>query len=244
MNVDPLQFPSTPSEPAGSGPSMATVFLVSVGVIILVGVVVWAASGTNGDSQSKRTRRKRARRRKQQKNDAAFVDSLKIVPKDKQLSLSQQALDEPDGVNVRSTYETWEARAATNADGAKPVVKVSSLTQAFAPVHTEAEPAITPANLDSSFVVLDQKGFDEQWNSTASVDKTKLSAAALAQRGVMPEPQEMTEPPTRLVGSSSDSFYKALLPTTKRDLNKAEDVPFGGSEFFTTMLARHKDKAA
>ena len=229
---------------------MQGVFVVSMALVLLTGVIIWAAS-TNGNTKSKSRRRKRAMKRRRRKADntteSAYVNSQREDPP----SLPQQQLTvEPNSAHYTEHVDTGESHADTQHD-VKGRVQISSLERALTNLDGDHDSSVAPSStarngFEHNFEVLDKDGFDDQWTHSVNhnLSKSDVTTTALSHRGLTPSSSAgENQMPSRLIGMSVDAHYKALKPLAPRNLDNATEVPFGGSQFFSSLLAKHEKKA-
>jgi hypothetical protein len=249
MNPSPssvTEFLHSPA-PTDSGSSMQGVFVVSMALVLLTGVIIWAAS-TNGNTKSKSRRRKRAiKHRRRKATESAYVNSQREDPP----SLPQQQLTvEPNSAHHAEHVDPGESHADTQHD-VKGRVQISSLERALTNLDGDHDSFVAPSSIarngfEDNFEVLDKEGFDDQWAQSVNhnLSKSDVTTTALSHRGLTPSSSAgENRMPSRLIGMSVDAHYKALKPLAPRNLDNAKEVPFGGSQFFSSLLAKHEKKA-
>ncbi len=229
---------------------MQGVFVVSMALVLLTGVIIWAAS-TNNTTKNKARRRKRARKRRANKSnrvtESAYVNSKREDPPKLP---HNQAIIEPGGKHHDEHIDPNELHADTQHD-VKGRTQISSLSRALTNLDGDAafeeQVAPQPNGFHENFEILDKDGFNVQWSHSVNrnLSKADVTVTALSHRGLAPSSSagDSEGPPSRLIGMSSDAYYKALKPTQPRSLKNAQDVPFGGSQFFSSLLAKQEKKA-
>lgn len=215
-----------------SGPSTATIFVVSAALVILIGVIVWAATAPNAQKAERARRRRRQRLRKRRKVNANFISSVQPSPATPQ-SLHNTGLQRPDEIRVKSSLSSAETTERTRSEGTHTKL-VSSLDQAFLPLLEQSAPKEV-----TNFDVNQNVPFVGALNRHL---KSETNGAALADRALTETPERRQ--PARQIGHTPDAFYKEMRPAHTRDVATMDDVPFGGSQYFSELLESSKAKSA